>query len=181
MRTISLALLGAVVLVAAGGALAQRPPEHASVVAAAVTDLVQLLRANDGVPEGTIRYDPRVLERHERDLPSYSAPVTTYELAGRQSQVASAAQVLMGAEFGDIDSARVCSTDSPRSCTLGDAVAVFATSDPFFQGDSADVVVKALWFSDLKKQPVQEGIFLVTLRREPDGWRAVARRTLVIT
>jgi|GEM_PF-3132738 len=161
---------------------AQPPPEEIVVLGAAVTHMVDLLRANDGVPEGMTRYDARVLESRQMAHQAHSTPITMYELRdGRGDAFAAMARNVMNAEAGDFDHARVCATESPRSCTLRDGVAIFATNTPVLCGDSAEVVVKAMWLGDLRKQPVQEGIFLVTLRREPGGWRAVTTRTIRIT
>lgn len=58
---------------------------------------------------------------------------------------------------------------------------MFATSDPVAVGDSAQVIVKAMWLGNLAKQPVQDGVFLVTLRQRGGRWEAVTSRTLVIS
>lgn len=157
--------------------------EEALVIAAAVNHMADLLRTNDGVPAGMIEFDGRVLRSRRIDHPAYSSPPTIYELTGtRSAEVTVAARTMMGAESGDFDGARVCASESLRSCSLGNAVAVFASSDPVVCGDSAEVVVKAMWVGDLAKQPVQDGIFRVTLQRDATlGWRAVATRTLRIS
>ena len=188
MRKIGLTACAVVLSAAAAGGrplAAQapgRPGEYEStVVAAAVTDLLHRLRTNDGVPEGTIRYDPRPVEPRESDQPGYSMPVTVYLLGEPDSAGSAAVQQATGAEAGNIQTSRVCANDSLRSCTLGDAVAVFAASEPAVARDSAQVIVKALWLSDLVKQPVQEGVFRLTLQRDPDGWRVVRTETLMIS
>jgi hypothetical protein len=181
MRMIGLAVL-AVVLgnVPTGAVAAQGVPDDATVVAAAVTSLLQQLRRNDGVPEGTFRYDPRLLERHEFAR-SGAAPAPYYALGNQENGDAAAALAAAGAQTGDIESAVVCANQSPRSCTLNAAVAVFATTAPTRGGDTAQVVVKAIWMSNLVKQPVQEGVFRLTLLREPGGWRVVGAETLMIS
>ncbi|HEV3050936.1 MAG TPA: hypothetical protein VGX50_11525 [Longimicrobium sp.] len=151
------------------------------VVAAAVTDLLHRLQRNDGVPAGTIRYDPRPVEPRESDQPGYSMPVTVYLLGEPDSAGSAAVQEVAGAEAGNIETARVCANESLRSCTLGDAVAVFAASAPAVARDSAQVIVKALWLSDLVKQPVHEGVFRLTLLHGPGGWRVVRTETLMIS
>ncbi|HEX6039834.1 hypothetical protein, partial [Longimicrobium sp.] len=88
---------------------------------------------------------------------------------------------LTAARPGNIDDARVCASDNLRSCTLRDGVAIFAVDNPEIGGDSAVVVVKAMWLGNLTKQPVQDGIFRVTLRRDATGWKAVSARTLNIS
>ena len=60
-------------------------------------------------------------------------------------------------------------------------VAAFATSDPEFSNDTARVVVKAVWLSNLVKQPLQEGVFRVTLTRQPGGWRIIRTETVWIS
>jgi hypothetical protein len=182
MRMVGLAALGLVVLSNAptGALAAQEFPDGATVVATAVTDLLQQLRRNDGVPEGTFRYDARLLERREFAR-SGAAPAPYYALGTQENRTGAAALASAGAHSGDMDSAVVCGDESPRSCTLNAAVAVFATTAPTVGGDSAQVVVKALWMANLAKQPVQEGVFRLTLRREPDGWRVVRTETLLIS
>ncbi len=179
---IGLAALGAVLGAAPSGALAaQDVPDHAEVVAAAGTDLLHLLRTSDGVPEGTIRYDPRPVETRMSDLPGYPEPVAVYVLAEPDTATAMAIQAATGAEAGNIESARVCANDSPRSCRLRDAAAVFAASVPSMAGDSAQVVVQALWMGNLAKQPVQVGIFRITLRRQGAVWRRTCLKSLFIS
>jgi hypothetical protein len=157
--------------------------EEAAVIAAAVNHMTGLLRSTDGIPAGTIKFDERVVQSRRMDHPAHTSPVTLYELTGtRSAEVAVAARTMMGAEPGDFDAARVCASESLRSCNLGNAAAVFASGDPLLGGDSAQVVVKAMWMGDLAKQPVQDGIFLVSLQRDPSGgWRVVATRTLRIS
>jgi hypothetical protein len=182
MRKIGLAAFAAMLSGAPGAALAaQHVPEEVAVVTAGVTSLLHHLRTNDGVLEGIIRYDPRALERRVSDLPGYTAPVAHYALAPRENGVAAAARTVMGAEIGNLETARVCANDSLRSCSLNGAVAVFATSEPVVCGESAHVLVKALWMSNLAKQPVQEGIFRVTLMRGSDGWQVARTETLFIS
>lgn len=184
MRMIGFAALAAAVIsVTASGALAaQDAPDDAAVVAAAVTDLLHQLRTNDGVPEGVIGYDSRPLERRVSHQPGHPAPVATYALGERENGVAAAeARAALGAEVGNLENARVCADASPRSCRLHNAVAVFAASDPTVRGDSAEVVVKALWMGNLAKQPVQEGVFRITLLREGTCWRAATTETLIIS
>lgn len=180
--------LGLVVLaIALGGvlpdrAVAAREQEGAAVIAAAVSDLLRQLRINDGVPDGTVMYDPRLLEPRERHRPDRAAPLTYYALGEQINEAANAAFAAEGAQRGDMESVLRCPTESPRSCTLCDgAAAIFATSAPTFEGDTARVVVKALWMSDLAKQPVQEGVFRLTLSRQPGGWRVVRTETLFIS
>lgn len=182
MRMIGLAAVAAVLSVAPAGALlAQDVPENATVVAAAVTDLLRQLRTNDRVPEGAFRYDPRPVERREVDRPGYSAPVPVYSLGERENGFGAAAQAAMRAEAGNIEEARICATESPRSCSLRDAVAVFATSEPTVSGDTAHVVVKALWMANVAKQPVQEGLFRITLTRDAGRWCVARTETLFIS
>ncbi len=182
MRMIGFAALAAAVIgVTASGALAsQQGPDDSAVVATAVTSLLQQLRTNDGVPEGAIGYDPRPLERRMYDQPG-RVPAPFYALGERENEVAAAARVALGAEAGNLENARVCANASPRSCRLDDVVAVFATSEPAVRGGSAEVVVRALWMSNLAKQPVQEGVFRITLLREGTGWRAATTETLTIS
>jgi hypothetical protein len=193
MRIMGLAAFAALLSAAPVGALAgqaaptggparQAAPDDAAAVAAAVMDLLHTLRANDGVPgNGAIRLDPRPLERRESDNPAYATPVTFYALGERESSVAVDVRTVLRAERGNLETARVCATESLRSCTLHDAVAVFAASEPVMQGDSAEVVVTALWVSNLAKQPVQSGTFRITLRRQSGAWRAARTETLVIS
>jgi hypothetical protein len=160
----------------------QAAPDDAAAVAAAVMDLLHTLRTNDGVPRnGPIRIDPRPLERRQSDDPAYPAPVTFYELGETESSVAAEVRATLRAERGNLETARVCATESLRSCTLRDAVAVFAAGEPRVQGDWAEVVVTALWMSDLAKQPVQSGTFRITLHRQGGEWRATRTETLVIS
>ncbi|MBB4634103.1 hypothetical protein [Longimicrobium terrae] len=151
-------------------------------IAAAVNHTVAVLRASDGVPAGIVRYDPRVVQ--SRRLPPDAGGIvsTVYDLTFERS-AASAAELrtLMRAEAGSLDSARVCASESLRTCTLREAVAVVATSDPVAAGDSAQVIVKAMWLGNLARQPVQDGVFLVTLRQRDGRWEAVTSRTLVIS
>jgi hypothetical protein len=159
-----------------------RTNEEAAVIAAAVSHMVHLLRANHGVPPGQVRFDPRVLEGRQIQNPAHSGYATIYELGGlRPDSVSAAATGLMAAEIGNFDDARVCATESLRSCTLRDAVALFASGTPTIGADSAELVVQAMWLGDLAKQPVQDGIFHVTLRRDGSGWKAIATRTLRIS
>ena len=117
-------------------------------------------------------------------MPNPAGPgyVVVYELAEAwPDSLATAISQLTSARPGEFECARVCATESLRSCTLPHFPALFATSEPVIRADSAEVVVKAMWLSDLAKQPVQDGVFLVTLRRGPAGWTAVATRTLQIS
>jgi hypothetical protein len=182
MRMIGLAALAVVLLGNAptGALAAQEASDGSTVVATAVTNLLQDLRRNDGVPEGTFRFDARLLERREFVRPG-AAPTPYYALGARTSLTGAAALAAAGAHSGDMESARVCANDSLRSCTLGNAVAVFAASEPWVARDSAQVIVKALWMADLVKQPVQEGVFRLTLQRNPGGWRVVRTETLMIS
>ena len=157
------------------------PQDNAAVITAAVTDLLHLLRTSDGVPAGTIGYDPRPLERRVSDQPGYPSPVAFYVLGERENAVSAGAWGALNARVGNLETSRVCADANPRSCRLRDAVAVFATSDPTVHGDSAEVVVKALWMGNLAKQPVQEGIFRITLRRVDTCWRVATTETLVIS
>ncbi|WP_420129900.1 hypothetical protein [Longimicrobium sp.] len=181
-RLITMACLVGLALCASLGAQAGAD-EEAAVIAAAVNHMTGLLRSSDGVPAGTIKFDERIVQSRRMDSPAHSSPVTVYELTGtRSAEVAVAARTMMGAEPGQFDAARVCASESLRSCNLGNAVAVFASSDPLLGGDTAQVVVKAMWMGDLAKQPVQDGIFLLSLQRDSSqGWRVVATRTLRIS
>jgi hypothetical protein len=183
MRMMGFAAFAAAVIgVTASGALAsQQGPDDTAVVATAVTSLLHQLRTNDGVPEGAIGYDPRSLERRTSDEPGDRAPAPFYALGERENGVAAEARAALGAQVGNLENARVCANASLRSCRLRDAVAVFATSEPAVRGNSAEVVVKALWMSNLAKQPVQEGVFRITLLREGTGWRAATTETLIIS
>ncbi len=80
-----------------------------------------------------------------------------------------------------MESSVVCANESPRSCILTGAVAVFATTAPAVGGDTAQLVVKALWMANVVKQPVQEGVFRLTLLREQGGWRVIRTETLMIS
>jgi hypothetical protein len=143
--------------------------------------MIDLLRANDGTPAGVIRFDARVVQRAVRADTASVRPGSSYEL-GRERDPAFTELLrnLMHAQPGILDdTARVCATSSLRSCTLRDAVAYFA--EPVVTGDAAEVIVKAMWLGDLAKQPVQDGVFAVTLRKGQGGWKAVASRTLFIS
>lgn len=185
-----LALVSSVVL---GALMATRGPlqaqdtatDEAVVVAAAVSHMVQVLRENDGVPAGEVRLDPRVLESREIANPASGTPVpvvTVYELSGtRRESVTASALLLSGTSLGTFDNARRCETESLRSCTLRDGVAVLASSNPMIHADSAEVLVKAIWLGTLAKAPVQDGVFRITLQRDGSGWKAVATRALQIS
>jgi hypothetical protein len=159
--------------------------DESIVIAAAVSHLAQHLRETEGIPPGPIRFDPRVVESRRIANPARGTPVdsvTVYELSGtRSDSVTQSALTLLETVSANIDSARLCAGENLRSCTLRDGVAVFATSSPAIHADSAEVVVKAVWLGSLRKQPVQDGTFRVTLRRESSGWKAVATRTLQIS
>jgi hypothetical protein len=182
MRMIGFAALAAVLGNVPGAALpAQDVPDRTEIVAEAVTELLHMLRSSDGVPEGTIRYDARPVETRLSDLPAYPEPVAVYLLAEPDTAAALAIQAAMGAEAGNLEDARVCANESPRSCRLRDAVAVFAAGAPVVVGDSAQVMVKALWMGNLAKQPVQAGVFRINLRREGEGWRIARAETVFIS
>ncbi|HEX8391871.1 MAG TPA: hypothetical protein VF665_05865 [Longimicrobium sp.] len=154
----------------------------AAVIAAAINHLVADLRRSDGVPAGAVRYDARVVR--SRPLPPDARGVTSivYDLTVERGRAeAAAVRALARAEAGNLDEARVCPSESLRTCTLREAVAVFATGDPVASGESVQVIVKAMWLSNLVKQPVQDGVFLVTLQPRGNGWEAVSTRTLVIS
>lgn len=182
MRMIGFAVLAAMLGSVSSAALpAQDESDRTAIVAAAVTELLQRLRSSDGVPEGTVRYDARPVETRLSDLPAYPEPVAFYLLAAPDTAAAVAIQAQMGAEAGNLEDATVCANESPRSCRLRDAVAVFAASAPVVAGDSAQVVVKALWMGNLAKQPVQAGVFRISLRRAGGGWRVARAETVFIS
>jgi hypothetical protein len=173
----------AVLLLGAGVPAAAQQSDEAALIGGAVSHMVQLLRRGGELPAGVIRFDPRVVVDREIENPAYpGGRALGHALAeARRPEHAAAARSAMGAEPGAIDGARVCATESLRTCTLRDAVAVFAAGNPTVRGDSAEVVVKGIWLTDSAKQPVHDGVFSVTLVRTAEGWRPVASRTLNIS
>ncbi len=164
-------------------AAAQQPTEEAAVIGGAVRHVVQQLRGGGELPQGIVRFDPRVVVDRVVQNPAYpDGRAVGYDLAGaRPPEHAAAARRAMSAEPGTVDGARVCATESLRSCTLRDAVAIFAAGRPVLRGDYAEVVVKGLWLTPSTRQPVHDGVFSVTLVRTAEGWRPVATRTLSIS
>lgn len=177
------ALLSAALLTGGTPLFAQAAPNaETAIIAAGVRHLTEALRRDDGVPEGGIRFDPRVVQSREVRDSAYSGPITAYVLSdSRPDSVTALILTLLGADSGDLENAWVCAPDNPRSCTLRGAAAVFAASDPVVVQDCAEVFVKAMWLSPHTRQPIHAGTFVLTLRRESSGWRTVASRTLVIS
>lgn len=183
MRSGIIITTAAMLLLGVRAPAAAQQPDEAALVGGAVRHMVQQLRGRGELQPGTVRFDSRVVVDREVENPAYpTGRVQVYELAGeRLPGHAAEARSAMGAEPGTIEGARVCATESLRSCTLRDAAAVFAAGAPVVRGDSAEVVVKGLWLTDSAKQPVHDGVFAVTLVRTAHGWCPVASRTLNIS
>lgn len=162
---------------------AQSTPDQARVIGAAVQHLTEIFRRDDEMPQGVIRLDPRRLVSRTLDHAAHAAPIQVWELGPARSPAdLQAALAAAGAEAGAFEDDHVCATESPRTCTLRTSSAIFATSAPEIDGDSARVNVTAWWRSRWQKQPVQFGRFLVLLARGPDGaWHVASTRTEYIT
>ncbi|MBB4635382.1 hypothetical protein FHS01_001394 [Longimicrobium terrae] len=174
------AVLSAFAPIAAG---AQSTPDQAQVIGVAVQHLTQIFRRDDRMPEGTLRFDPRRLVSQMIAHPADTGRIQAWEPGpARPPAEVQAVLAAIGAEPGMFEDDHVCATESPRSCTLRTSSAIFATTDPEIDGDSARVNVTAWWRSRWQKQPVQFGRFLVVLTRCPDGvWRVASSRTDYIT
>ncbi len=103
-------------------ASAQTSTQGTEIVGAAVRHLRHHLSSEwEHLPPGPILFDARVLERKTMSHPAYKSPIIVYELGtARAPQIADRLLKLIPAQPGDFDTARVCATDSPRTCTLGD-------------------------------------------------------------
>lgn len=104
-----------------------------------------------------------------------------YELgAERSTQEVTNLRQAIGAQPGTLHA--VCPPpESSGKCHLSGAVAVFAASDPVIQGDTATVIIEAIWLSVVTRRDIEGGIFVMTLARSGDRWTRHKIRTLRIT
>ena len=151
----------------------------ASVLAAAVGRVADMVRREPGAPPGPVRFDSRILI--PRQVQTVGAIATVFEPGEVLHPDADSVRSLLGAESGTITSARRCPTSSLRSCFIPGAGANFAATRPEMRGDTMRVVVHAVWQGGLAKQPVQEGTFAVSLVRAQDEWCVREVRTIRIT
>lgn len=161
---------------------AQTPTERTEIVGAAVHHLRHQLAREWAHVSGPVLFDGRVLERRKVAHPVYKEPIEVYKLgAQRVPRAVSELLRLIPAQPGDFNTATKCASNDLRTCTLGNAVAVFAASDPNIRGDTAEVVISGKWRSNLEKMPVSTGRIAVILLRTADGWKARETRTLLIS
>ncbi|HEX8392627.1 MAG TPA: hypothetical protein VF665_09755 [Longimicrobium sp.] len=175
-------ILSAVVLFAAvfgmqGAAGQARAPEP-SILRPAVERVLNELRTGERLAGGPVGLDRRVLV--PEPAPASGPLATAYRFGpGVHGETIYSA---LSAERAHFDSAMVCGSESPRSCTLPGVVAVFATTEPVVDGDRAEVVVAARWRSRLTKMPVGFARFAVILRRcQVGGWVVADLRTLYVS
>lgn len=177
-------ILGLVAVASAGPGHAQSPADEAAPLVVAVRHLLTQLRKSDGVPEGILRLDSRILANQGPIAGTPPGRSQEFRLgADRSPAIREELLRQTGAQPGDFGNAIECVPDQKsRICRLRDAVAVFAVSNVVRNGDTAEVMVYAHWTATvLRGSPAAFGKFSISLAREGRGWRPVSIRTHYVT
>jgi len=180
MLAAALALLG---VLSPDSLSAQAHPETLQAVAAAIKDVRDAIWNEERLPGGPVKLDPRILTSRQIDHPAHAQPITVREF-GPERDPEQSRELLreLSATPADLDSVSICPGRDLRSCHLADhAAAAFAAGEPRLRGDTAEVIVKAVWVSKIPKQPIQFGTFAVVLTRTGEQWQVASRRVITIS
>lgn len=163
-------------------------PSHAQtnansddVIRTAIHFLSDRLQKSEGLPTRPIYFDSRVVEYRRMNHPAYKSPITAYNLGAPRSPQRTAKLIqTIGAQPGTFKD--LC--PPPRDlaeCRRSGAVAAFAAGEPVFNGDTATIVIQALWLSFATRRATEEARFQVTLERVGDKWHVKDSRILHLT